>query len=67
MAESVLDAIRRGKFNFEPEETKRDSYNRTTAMPGSDEKLNVLADRIRHGLPLWHPEDRISYDEGQSP
>ncbi len=33
------------------------------AMPGSQEKLSILADRARRGLPLWHEEDRRSYDE----
>ena len=27
-------------------------------MPGTQEKLLVMAERIRSGLPLWHPADR---------
>jgi hypothetical protein len=35
----------------------------TGALPGTAEKLDVLAERLRLGLPLWHPEDRLSYEE----
>ena len=27
-------------------------------VEGSAEKLEVMARRIREGLPLWHPDDR---------
>ena len=29
----------------------------TAALPGSEEKICVLAQRARRGLPLWHPLD----------
>jgi len=29
----------------------------TTALPGSEEKIRVLAQRARLGVPLWHPLD----------
>ena len=32
-------------------------------MPGTAEKLDVLAERLQQGLPLWHPSDRRSYDD----
>ena len=37
----------------------------TEATPGSEEKLRVLEDRHRKGLPLWHDLDqrRIVVDE----
>ena len=38
-------------MNFEP----------TDAAPGSPEKLDLLCRRVEHGLPLWHPSDRIDY------
>ena len=65
MSESVLEAIRRGVFDFEPDKTGGEKYDKTKAMPGSREKLSVLADRIQQGLPLWHPDDRVSYDEDE--
>ena len=30
----------------------------TGAMPGSPSKVRVLALRARHGVELWHPQDR---------
>ncbi len=63
MRNSVLDAIREGIWDFEPETADHEEYPSTTALPGSDEKLLVLAERIKEGLPLWHPEDRRTYDD----
>jgi hypothetical protein len=28
---------------------------------------DVLAERVRQGLPLWHPSDRLSFDENEQP
>ena len=61
MPESVIEAIRQGIWDFEPEETEERDYNRTLAMPGSPEKLDVLAERLENGKPLWHPDDRITF------
>ena len=33
----------------------------TEAPAGSKEKLDVLAERVLRGEPLWHPEDRPDY------
>ena len=33
----------------------------TDAPAGSPANVQVLAERVRKGLPLWHPEDRVSY------
>ena len=62
MAKSILDAIQSGERSYEP---NRDALNfqATDAEPGSREKLEILARRIRQGLPLWHPEDRHVEDE----
>jgi hypothetical protein len=38
-----------------------DEFCPTDAPAGSPAKLEVLAERIRKGLPLWHPEDRVDY------
>ncbi len=58
MPHSILEAIRLGKWDYEPEPCEEQSYHATSAMPGSEEKLEVLCDRVRRGLPLWHPGDR---------
>lgn len=61
---SVLDAIRDGRWDYEPEKLAADDYTATRAMPGTRAKLDVLAMRAEQGLPLWHDEDRMSYDDG---
>jgi hypothetical protein len=61
---SVLEAIRDGLWDFEPCELERGQYAATKAMPGTREKLDVLALRAAQGLPLWHSDDRVEYDDG---
>ena len=63
MPTSVLEAIKMGIWDFEPDEVESSNYDSTGAMPGTDEKLAVLAERVRRGLPLWHSSDRRSYDD----
>jgi len=63
VTKSVLDAIREGIWNFEPETVDKCSFDRTHAIPGTDEKLKVLAERVRAGLPLWHEQDRADYED----
>ena len=63
MPRSVLEAIKLGFWDFEPSEVPYTHYDRTDAMPGTKDKLQVLADRVACGLPLWHPNDRDEVDE----
>jgi hypothetical protein len=60
---NVLDAIRDGNWFFEPEDTMPERFEATGAIPGSEEKLAVLAARVRAGLPLWHESDRADYEQ----
>ena len=63
MAHSVLDAIKMGIWDYEPEEQESSEYDATEAMPGTREKLETMSLRIREGMPLWHPSDRRSYND----
>jgi hypothetical protein len=36
-------------------------------MPGTNEKLSVLAARVEAGLPLWNHNDRTEYDDDDPP
>ncbi len=63
MFKNVLEAIQKGDWYFEPQDVDPKLYPATTAIPGTDEKLAVLADRVRAGLPLWHASDRLDHDE----
>ena len=65
MSRSVLEAIKQGDWDFEPNSQQVVNLKATAAMPGTNEKLNVLAERLRQGLPLWHPSDRRSFDDGE--
>jgi hypothetical protein len=60
---SVLEAIKLGFWDFEPERVASHRYDSTKAMPGTKQKLDILAERVSRGLPLWHPSDRSEYDD----
>lgn len=66
MTKSVLEAIREGDWDFEPAEIDQHEFAATRAIPGTREKLSVLAARARAGLPLWHDDDRIDYEEANA-
>ena len=66
MANSVIEAIQEGIWNFEPKDPERDDFESTHALPGTQEKVEVLALRLRSGQPLWHPEDRINVTLGDA-
>lgn len=63
MAKSVLEAIKQGVWDFEPEAIEERRFAATRAMPGTEEKLEVLAARLQEGLPLWHGSDRTEWDD----
>jgi hypothetical protein len=55
---SVLEAIKMGLWDFEPPEVEFGEFDAADAMPGTQQKLAMLAERVRRGLPLWHTADR---------
>ena len=61
MNNSILEAIKIGDWDFEPAPVGEDKFVATAALPGTEEKLAVLAARLEQGLPLWHPSDRRTY------
>ena len=63
---SVLEAIKMGLWDFEPPEVESSQFDSTEAMPGTKAKLNVLAERVQSGLPLWHPQDRDEVPEDRT-
>jgi hypothetical protein len=64
VVKSVLEAVQMGQWDFEPTATPESQFQSTDAMPGTEEKVRVLALRLRAGLPLWHSADR---DDMESP
>ena len=67
MPRSLLEAIKQGDWSFEPSvelaASSEGVQRATTAMPGTAEKLGVLAERLQRGLPLWHPADRRTFND----
>jgi hypothetical protein len=60
---SVLEAVKMGLWDYEPPKVEDAKYSSTRALPGSNEKLAILAERLRAGLPLWHPRDSRNYSD----
>lgn len=60
---SVLDAVKMGLWDYEPPRVEDSNYTATRALPGSNEKLAILAERLQSGLPLWHPRDSRNYSD----
>jgi hypothetical protein len=63
---SVIDAIKQGDLTFEPASRDAADSKATVAMPGTAEKIDVLAQRLAEGEPLFHPRDKLSYDQPES-
>lgn len=45
--------------DFVPAEAE--DFLATDAPAGSRNKVEILAERVRRGFPLWHPSDRSDY------
>lgn len=45
--------------DFAPEVSE--NFEATDAPAGSDEKIEILRNRVELGLPLWHDSDRVDY------
>jgi len=58
MPRTVLEAIKQGLWDFEPTDIEAENFEACRSMPGTRDKLTILAERVRRGLPLWHPSDR---------
>lgn len=63
MLKSVLEAIKQGEWNYEPVSVDEQFFLATHALPGTNEKLSVMAARVEAGLPLWHGHDKTEYDD----
>ena len=58
---NVLDSIRYygDAESFEPQELPEP----TDALPGDAGKIATLAERVERGEKLWHPDDRVDYED----
>jgi len=58
---NVFDAILECGHDEDFVPAVNEEFTATDAPAGSRAKIDILADRIRKGMPLWHPEDRCDY------
>lgn len=58
---NVFDAILECGHDEDFVPVEGDEFSGTDAPAGSKAKLDILAERILHGMPLWHPSDRSDY------
>ena len=56
-AGSVFEYLLRHKHDDDYQPRAVGDFMATGARPGTAEKVEVLADRVQRGLPLWHPQD----------
>ncbi|MBC8356701.1 MAG: hypothetical protein H8E66_32400 [Planctomycetes bacterium] len=45
--------------DFAPE--VNEEFEATDAPAGSDEKIEIMRQRVALGMPLWHSSDRVDY------
>jgi len=58
---NVFEAILKYGHDEDFAPKSNDAFKATQAPAGTREKLEVLADRVRRGEPLWHDDDRGDY------
>jgi hypothetical protein len=58
---NVFQAILESGHDEDFVPTATDAFTPTDAPAGSRSKIDILAERVRRGEPLWHPEDRTDY------
>lgn len=58
---NVFEAILKYGHDEDFSPTADEAFEATVSPAGSREKLDVLAERVRRGEPLWHPDDRSDY------
>ncbi|MGL4513398.1 MAG: hypothetical protein ACRCT8_09935 [Lacipirellulaceae bacterium] len=58
---NVFEAILKYGHDEDFVPRKDNEFVPTHAPAGSAEKLELLAERVRLGYPLWHEEDRVDY------
>jgi hypothetical protein len=65
---TIFEALARygEEGNFKPVATPaaKKNFIPTDAPPGSEEKIDILRQRLEKGLPLWHKRDRKDYVKG---
>lgn len=58
---NVFDAILKYGHDEDFVPNDDDGFDPTDAPAGSDDKIEILRQRVALGQPLWHTEDRVDY------
>lgn len=58
---NVFEAISQFGHDEDFSPLESEAFESTAAPAGSKEKLEILAERVKKGQPLWHQEDRPDY------
>lgn len=58
---NVFDAILKYGHDEDFVPQAGDDFSPTDAPAGSDEKIEILRQRVALGRPLWHDNDRVDY------
>lgn len=58
---SVIAALARYHHDEDFTPNNLENFQATAAPPGSQEKIEVLRQRVLDGQPLWHPSDPVDY------
>ena len=64
MSNSFLEALKIGLWEFRPHTVDYAELEASETTPGTREKLDVLAEHMRHDMPLWRGDD--FYDEDRA-
>ena len=61
MPANVFEAIRESGHDEDFLPVVTEEFIPTDVPAGSKTKVQVLADRVRKGMPLWHPKDKSDF------
>ena len=62
MANSILEAVKIGLWDFLPHMVDYDELEASDGMPGTREKLDILAEHLRRDVPIRHFDDFLDDD-----
>ena len=62
MANSILEAVKMGLWDFQPHTVDYRELEASDTMPGTREKLDILAEHLRRDSPKWHSDDCLDED-----
>lgn len=59
---TCLGATQQSNYELCIEPIETTDFEATDALPGSDEKREIIRKRLESRLPLWHPNDRTDFN-----